>query len=104
MEIISKVAVFCAIICGCLCIISGLPVIDLTGGSLAIPAEETIGNSEPIPQSELALSELVAEQNTTENGTIKDLYVIRAVVYEIGILTDVPENETNTATNETELM
>lgn len=31
--------------------------------------------------------------NSSQNGT-KELYVIKAVVYEIGILADVPENET----------
>lgn len=36
-------------------------------------------------------------ENTTTNSTKKDLYVIKAVVYEIGILTEVDENSTDEA-------
>lgn len=32
--------------------------------------------------------------NNSTNGTHKDLYVIKAVVYEIGILVDAPDNDT----------
>uniref|UniRef100_A0A1B0CPZ0 Uncharacterized protein n=1 Tax=Lutzomyia longipalpis TaxID=7200 RepID=A0A1B0CPZ0_LUTLO len=105
---ILSVNLFCVIFCGCVCIGSALPVIDLTGK--AVPISETLvenealAQGEPIPQSEQALAELVSEHNTTGNGTIKDLYVIRAVVYEIGILTDVPENETYTGSNDTEVI
>lgn len=34
-------------------------------------------------------------ENVTANATRKDLYVIKAVVYEIGILTEVDENSTD---------
>lgn len=33
-------------------------------------------------------------ENNSTNGTHKDLYVIKAVVYEIGILVDAPDNDT----------
>lgn len=33
-------------------------------------------------------------ENNSTNGTHKDLYVIKAVVYEIGILVDSPDNDT----------
>uniref|UniRef100_A0A1L8DP23 Putative conserved secreted protein n=1 Tax=Nyssomyia neivai TaxID=330878 RepID=A0A1L8DP23_9DIPT len=96
-----KVQLFSTIFCGCLLLGSTLPVIDLTGHS--IPISETLVENEalaigddPLPESEQSLVKLVSEQNVTSNGTVKDLYVIRAVVYEIGILTDVPENETYT--------
>ncbi|XP_065074098.1 uncharacterized protein LOC135698138 [Ochlerotatus camptorhynchus] len=34
-------------------------------------------------------------ENNSTNGTHKDLYVIKAVVYEIGILVDSPDNDTD---------
>lgn len=37
----------------------------------------------------------VYNQTTTSNGTEKQLYVIKAVVYEVGILTEVDENATD---------
>lgn len=36
----------------------------------------------------------IYNQTTTGNGTEKQLYVIKAVVYEVGILTEVDENST----------
>ncbi|GAB0099177.1 uncharacterized protein DMENIID0001_150230 [Sergentomyia squamirostris] len=104
MKFLSKVSMYFVVLGGCLWIASGLPVIDLSGGQVDIPEEIIDESGKEIPPSELALSELVSEQNTTVNGTLKDLYVIRAVVYEIGILTDVPENDTEEATNDTELI
>lgn len=41
------------------------------------------------------------EDTNSTNSTVKELYVIKAVVYEIGILTDVPENETELEENGT---
>jgi hypothetical protein len=38
-----------------------------------------------------------ADDNSTGNGTHKELYVIKATTYEIGILADVPDNDTTTA-------
>lgn len=36
----------------------------------------------------------IYNQTTSGNGTEKQLYVIKAVVYEIGILTEIDENST----------
>lgn len=36
----------------------------------------------------------IYNQTTSGNGTEKQLYVIKAVVYEIGILTDIDDNST----------
>lgn len=36
----------------------------------------------------------IINQTTSSNGTEKQLYVIKAVVYEVGILTEVNENST----------
>ncbi|XP_035785017.1 uncharacterized protein LOC118462963 [Anopheles albimanus] len=45
------------------------------------------------PSVSISNEEVLSINETTVNGT-KELYVIKAVVYEIGILADVPENET----------
>ncbi|XP_050090935.1 uncharacterized protein LOC126574655 [Anopheles aquasalis] len=45
------------------------------------------------PSVGISSEEVLSINETSVNGT-KELYVIKAVVYEIGILADVPENET----------
>jgi len=61
--------------------VSSLPVLDSVNVSV------TNGSSE----------EIIENDNTTVlNGTHKDLYVIKAVVYEIGILTEVADGDNTT--------
>jgi len=62
-------------------IVSSLPVLDSVNVSV------TNGSSE----------EIIENDNVTSlNGTHKDLYVIKAVVYEIGILTEVADGDNST--------
>lgn len=39
----------------------------------------------------------IYNRTTTSNGTEKQLYVIKAVVYEVGILTEIDENSTESS-------
>ncbi|XP_055325217.1 uncharacterized protein LOC129579296 [Sitodiplosis mosellana] len=64
----------------------------------AIPLSELI-NADQVPTSSAESSESGSGENATVNGTKKDLYVIKAVVYEIGILTEADENATSSEEN-----
>lgn len=62
-------------------IVSSLPVLD------SVSVSVTNGSSEEIIEN---------DNYTVRNGTHKDLYVIKAVVYEIGILTEVADGDNTT--------
>jgi len=62
-------------------IVSSLPVLDSVNVSI------TNGSSDEVIEN---------DNITISNGTHKDLYVIKAVVYEIGILTEVADGDNST--------
>lgn len=71
--------------------------IGLTLHVSSVPLADVSGESPAISTSVLPLDVDVSAENITTNSTKKDLYVIKAVVYEIGILTEVDENSTDEA-------
>lgn len=74
------------------CAIIVATVLTLNSNIYAIPLSEFLNvPTEP--------AESGSTENATVNGTKKDLYVIKAVVYEIGILTEADENATSSEEN-----
>lgn len=85
------------------CIISnGLPVLD-TSESDEKDSRSSELKVKGLSDSSSSESGESPEVNTTVhiNGTTKDLYVIKAVVYEIGILTDSSDEDNSTSLEET---
>ncbi|XP_050075403.1 uncharacterized protein LOC126562853 [Anopheles maculipalpis] len=100
--LVTMVVIVCCGVCGLYVQAGPLPEEQTTdsGASTASAEEEDKGyplNSlySPIEYGATVDSDETAlmATNSSQNGT-KELYVIKAVVYEIGILADVPENET----------
>jgi len=65
-------------------------VFGINQSAVSIPIQDILKN---VSTSVIPLESV--NSNATSNGTQKDLYVIKAVVYEIGILTEVDENSTS---------